>query len=134
MYVRRSFIARGMGARYRATMMDHGFCLEGQPWDFRKIQKGSSYLYQDVRVYQDILGIDCFDPWLTKLEDQIRMCDIPQVADGISPEGITSIVRRWHRSSKPWTPGGLPSDKTCGPGRGSQCLPELGYCGAPKMS
>jgi len=69
---------------YHVTMIDHGFCLSGRDWLFA--DKPCRFLDHKFWVYENVFGIDAFEPWLSKLEQEITLDEILAAAIGIPPE------------------------------------------------
>jgi hypothetical protein len=69
---------------YRVTMIDHGSSLCGEEWLFANTP--CQFLNHRFWVYEKAFGIDAFEPWLSKLEQEITLDDILSAAIGIPPE------------------------------------------------
>jgi hypothetical protein len=69
---------------FRAVMIDHGLCFHGSTWTFpdRSII-GTSH---GQNVYQNVFGIGDFEPWLERLERNIDLATIGELAELIPPE------------------------------------------------
>jgi hypothetical protein len=52
--------------KYKAWMIDEGFCFNEQYWNFPDAPRRS--LYDKFKVYDRVLGIETFEPWLEKLD------------------------------------------------------------------
>ena len=65
----RQVIFQRRGLKYRAVMIDQGFCFNCGEWNFPDSPLRGRYFR--TSVYDDILRIEDFDPWLSKLENQI---------------------------------------------------------------
>lgn len=72
------------GEPYHATMIDHGFCLSGKEWRFD--ERPCRFLHPRWWVYENVSGIQAFEPWLSLLERKISLDDILAAAVGIPPE------------------------------------------------
>ena len=57
---------KGDGQRFVAAMIDHGFCFNAAGWDFPDAPLGG--LYSRLAVYADVVGLQSFEPFLTRLE------------------------------------------------------------------
>jgi hypothetical protein len=69
---------------YRAVMVDQGFCFNATEWDFPDAPlRGRFYR---TSVYDDVTGINCFEPWLTMIETKIDAAAIFKCAEGIPEE------------------------------------------------
>jgi HipA-like kinase len=67
-------------SRYRALMIDQGFCFNAGKWDFPDAPLRG--FYSRPLVYQAVIGLDSFEPWLERLENRIG----ERMLDGISSE------------------------------------------------
>ena len=54
-------------ARYRAQMIDQGFCFNAGEWNFPDAPLRG--LYARHRVYESVRGIEAFEPWLARIEN-----------------------------------------------------------------
>src|ERR1022692_3579453 len=52
--------------RYRALMIDQGYCFNDGEWNFPDAPLWGLYLRR--RVYEDVTGWNSFEPWLTRIE------------------------------------------------------------------
>jgi hypothetical protein len=50
----------------KAVMIDQGFCFNAGDWNFSDSAIRGKYF--DTTVYQNIRGIDDFEPWLSRIE------------------------------------------------------------------
>jgi hypothetical protein len=73
-----------IGTSYQAWMIDQGFCFNGGEWNFP--DKPRRNLYARDAVYRQVRGIESFEPWLAKLESEIRGQVLLDVAKTIPPE------------------------------------------------
>lgn len=71
-------------APYTAMMIDHGFCFNAGEWDFPDAPLRG--LYARHRVYQDVRGMDSFEPWLGRLEKHFTEAVLGEEAGRIPPE------------------------------------------------
>ena len=76
------------GLKYKAVMIDQGFCFNAGDWNFPDAPLRGRYCR--TCVYDGINGIDDFEPWLSKLENQIDEQAIWECAIGIPPEWYES--------------------------------------------
>lgn len=53
-------------SRYRARMIDQGFCFNADEWSFPDAPLRG--LYVRAHVYEPVRGMDAFEPWLARLE------------------------------------------------------------------
>jgi hypothetical protein len=70
-------------AGYTAMMIDFGFCFNAGEWDFPDAPLRGLYMRQ--RVYQNVGGMDAFEPWLSRLENQITERVLGEEAAQIPP-------------------------------------------------
>src|SRR6202047_3434055 len=71
-------------ARYRAQMIDQGFCFNAGGWDFPDAPLRG--LYARHHVYQSVAGMDAFEPWLERLEKRLTEAMLGEEAERIPPE------------------------------------------------
>jgi hypothetical protein len=71
-------------SRFRALMIDQGFCFNAGEWGFPDAPLRG--LYARTRVYESGTGIRSFEPWLERLEDRLTERSLDQVASGTPPE------------------------------------------------
>ena len=69
---------------YRASMIDQGFCFNAGEWSFPDAPLRG--LYPRTRVYEKVVGMKSFDPWLERLEEEIGARILDEIADQIPPE------------------------------------------------
>lgn len=72
------------GSRYRAMMIDQGFCFNAGEWNFPDAPLRG--LYARVRVYESVTGINSFAPWLDRLESRISEQVLDEAARETPPE------------------------------------------------
>jgi len=70
--------------QYTAMMIDHGFCFNAGEWDFPDAPLRG--LYARHRVYENVAGMDAFEPWLERLEKRITEATLGEEAERIPPE------------------------------------------------
>ena len=76
--------ARGEEAgRYHTVMIDQGFCFNAGEWNFPDAPLRG--LYARNRVYEGVIGMESFAPWLERLEKQISERVLAELADEIPP-------------------------------------------------
>jgi hypothetical protein len=75
--------ASGDGKRYRAQMIDHGFCFNACEWNFPDAPLRG--LYARHRVYEQVRGADAFEPWIARIE-RITESDLDKDYSAIPPE------------------------------------------------
>ncbi len=71
-------------SRYRALMIDQGFCFNAGEWDFPDTPLRG--LYARPRVYQAVIGMDSFELWLERLENRIGERMLDEISREIPPE------------------------------------------------
>jgi hypothetical protein len=69
--------------RYRAQMIDHGFCFNACEWNFPDAPLRG--LYARHRVYEHVRGLDAFEKWIARVE-AVTEEDFDRVCSGIPPE------------------------------------------------
>ena len=69
---------------YTAMMIDFGFCFNAGEWDFPDAPLRGLYARQ--RVYENVFGMEAFEPWLARLEKQISRRVLGEEAEQIPPE------------------------------------------------
>jgi hypothetical protein len=72
------------GPVYHTVMIDQGFCFNAGEWNFPDAPLRG--LYARNRVYEGVIGIESFAPWLERLEKQITERVIADLAEEIPPE------------------------------------------------
>jgi len=70
-------------AAYHTVMIDQGFCFNAGEWNFPDAPLRG--LYARNRVYQGVIGIESFAPWLERLEKQVSERVLAELADEIPP-------------------------------------------------
>jgi hypothetical protein len=87
---------------YTAMMIDFGFCFNAGEWDFPDAPLRG--LYSRQRVYQGVAGMDSFEPWLGRLENQISERVLGEEASQIPPEwyggdwdALEQLIERLYR-------------------------------------
>ncbi len=89
-------------AGYTAMMIDFGFCFNAGEWDFPDAPLRGLYTRQ--RVYQGVAGMEAFEPWLGRLENQISERVLGEEASQIPPEwyggdwdALEQLIERLYR-------------------------------------
>ena len=78
---RQAVFCRAPGdARYRAWMIDQGFCFNAGEWNFPDAPLRG--IYARHRVYESVRGLESFEPWLARIERNMT----EQVFDDILKE------------------------------------------------
>ncbi len=73
-----------VGAPHQVWMIDQGFCFNAGEWNFPDTPRRSMYLRK--AVYEQVQGIESFEPWLDRLEGTIEMKVLLKIAQDIPPE------------------------------------------------
>ena len=81
------FFRSGGEARYRAEMIDNGFCFNACEWNFPDAPLRGLYARQSV--YKDVRGVDSFEPWLVRIE-KMDIATLGEIAEEIPPEWYNS--------------------------------------------
>ena len=68
---------------YHTVMIDQGFCFNAGEWNFPDAPLRG--LYARNRVYQGVLGMQSFTPWLERLEKQISQRVLAELAEELPP-------------------------------------------------
>jgi hypothetical protein len=76
---------RGAGAamRYRARMIDNGFCFNAAEWNF--LDAPLQGFYARHCVYEGVRGMDSFEAWITRVE-RIEETALEEIHGQIPPE------------------------------------------------
>jgi len=86
-------------ANYQAWMIDQGFCFNAAEWNFPDAPLQG--LYFTPTVYEQVRGIEIFEPWLEALESEITGQVLLDIVKAIPPEWYeydsTSINRLLER-------------------------------------
>jgi len=82
---RQAIFFRAAGAeRYRAQMIDNGFCFNAGEWNFPDAPLRGIYLRH--RVYASVTGMDSFEPWLSRIESRVAETALDEIQSEIPPE------------------------------------------------
>jgi hypothetical protein len=65
-------------------MIDQGFCFNAGEWNFPDAPLRGIYLRH--RVYEQVTGMDSFEPWLGRVEQRMSPEIVGQIAEEIPPE------------------------------------------------
>ena len=84
----RQVVFQRSGLKYKAVMIDQGFCFNSGDWSFPDAPLRGRYAR--TGVYDAIKGFEDFEPWLSTLETQIDEQAISQCAAEIPPEWYDS--------------------------------------------
>jgi hypothetical protein len=75
----------GDSSPYTATMIDQGFCFNANQWSFPDAPLRG--LYPRFSVYADVVGLDSFEPFLSRLEN---------LGDDILEDAAASVPPEWY--------------------------------------
>ena len=84
-----------VGTPYQVWMIDQGFCFNAGEWNFPDAPRRS--LHSRNVVYKQVLGIESFVPWLAKLESEIAVQALLDIAKTIPPEWYEDDSTSLHR-------------------------------------
>lgn len=84
-----------IGTPYQAWMIDQGFCFNAGGWNFP--DKPRRNLYDRKVVYEQVRGIESFEPWLDVLESKIGPQLLLDLAKTIPPEWYEFDSQSLHR-------------------------------------
>jgi hypothetical protein len=73
-----------IGAPHQVWMIDQGFCFNAGEWNFPDTPRRNMYLRK--AVYEQIQGIEAFEPWLGALESEVNKQLLRDIAKVIPPE------------------------------------------------
>jgi HipA-like protein len=80
---------------FQAMMIDQGFCFDGGNWNFPDAPLRS--LYANRRVYESVVGIETFDPWLDRIENEFTLSALYEEANRVPPEWYSEDEEAWKR-------------------------------------
>jgi hypothetical protein len=81
---RQAIFFRAAGeSRYRAQMIDNGFCFNAGEWNFPDAPLRG--IYARHRVYEQVRGMEAFAPWLARVEERIDGAALEEAASEIPP-------------------------------------------------
>jgi hypothetical protein len=93
---RQAIFYRGKGeARYHAQMIDQGFCFNAGEWNFPDAPLRG--LYARRRVYENVRGIEAFEPWIARIETKMTEAVLAEIAGEIPPEWYGSEMNALER-------------------------------------
>jgi hypothetical protein len=78
------FFAEPGRSRRQAMMIDQGFCFNAGEWNFPDAPLRGIYLRH--RVYEQVTGMDSFEPWLGRVEQRMGLEVLGEIAEEIPPE------------------------------------------------
>jgi hypothetical protein len=70
--------------RYRTLMIDQGFCFNAGAWNFPDAPLRGLYARQ--RVYEGVIGMESFEPWLDRLNSRITETVLDDLSKQVPPE------------------------------------------------
>src|SRR5438477_10502344 len=71
-------------SRYRAVMIDQGFCFNAGEWNFPDAPLRG--LYARNRVYQGVIGKESFEPWLDRMNRGVNEKVLGSILQEIPPD------------------------------------------------
>ena len=74
----------GQSGSYEAVMIDQGFCFNAGEWNYPDAPLRG--LYARNRVYEGMIGMESFAPWLKRLEKSITERVLSEMVSKIPPE------------------------------------------------
>lgn len=80
---RQAIFLRGDSGRYRAIMIDHGFCFNASEWNFPDAPLRG--IYMRSVVYEHVRGWEAFEPWIERVEKRIDEGVLDEIAREIPP-------------------------------------------------
>lgn len=93
------FVPSPGGARFRALMIDNGFCFNAGEWNFPDSPRRGRYARP--MVYRDVRGIEAFEPWLLRVETKVDFSALYSLVETIPAEwcafdrdGLARVVDR----------------------------------------
>jgi hypothetical protein len=69
---------------YQALMIDQGFCFNAADWGFPDAPLRGIYIRE--RVYETVTGMESFDPWLGRIEQNVTEAMLEEAAGEIPPQ------------------------------------------------
>jgi hypothetical protein len=78
------FLREREAERYRAVMIDHGFCFNASEWNFPDAPLRG--IYSRSAVYEQVRGWEAFEPWIERVEKRITESALDEIAREIPPE------------------------------------------------
>src|SRR5437016_7589340 len=88
--------------RYKAIMIDQGFCFNAGEWNYPDAPLRG--LYARNRVYQGVTGMESFAPWLERLESGMTERVLDEVSREIPPawyeddyDALLRLLEQLHR-------------------------------------
>jgi hypothetical protein len=78
---------------FKAMMIDQGFCFGGSAWDFPDAPRRSMCIRR--RVYENVQGIEAFEPWLDWLENRLSLDTLYEEAEKVPIEWYEGDQESW---------------------------------------
>lgn len=78
------FLRERDSERYRAVMIDHGFCFNASEWNFPDAPLRG--IYARSAVYEQVRGWEAFEPWIERVERRLDENVLDEIAREIPPE------------------------------------------------
>ena len=85
-------------SRYRAQMIDHGFCFNAGEWNFPDAPLRG--IYARHRVYESVRGLDDFDPWLTRIETKMTEDVFDEIGSEVPSDWYGSEIEALEKLSQ----------------------------------
>jgi hypothetical protein len=87
---------------YRTVMIDQGFCFNAGEWNFPDAPLRG--LYSRNRVYEGVIGMESFAPWLERMEKQVTERVLAELGEEIPPawydddyDALVRLLEQIHR-------------------------------------
>lgn len=136
-----------VGAPHQVWMIDQGFCFNAGEWNFPDTPRKSMYLRN--AVYEQVQGIEAFEPWLGVLESEVSKQLLWDIAKAIPPEWCEydtvafksllgeldsrrTVVRKLLRRMKETIPGVFPNWRDV-PGQSISFYPPSRFLSKPLL-
>ena len=88
--------------RYKALMIDQGFCFNAGEWNYPDAPLRG--LYTRNRVYEGVTGMESFAPWIDRVEHRVTERVLDEIGREIPPEwyeddydGVARLVEQLYR-------------------------------------
>ena len=80
---------------YTARMIDQGFCFNAGEWNYPDAPLRG--LYARNRVYEGVIGMESFEPWIERLESRISEGVLDEISKEIPSEWYEDDLDALHR-------------------------------------
>jgi hypothetical protein len=92
------FCRTGRQRKLCAHFIDFGFCFNADEWNFPDSPLRG--VYTRNLVYQDVRGMESFEPWLSRIE-QFSLNDLQAIAAEVphewaEPDRLAALIERLH--------------------------------------